>query len=216
MHWIVKHGLRGRDMSAHEVWINPVWPVKLPYPMVSGKQHQILALRNRIKANFLKIQVTRKYCPPPWCTSILRCAGLQHDWMSAVSTGFTDTLFITAELQSASATSSAPHLVAGRLDHCVCLWSLWLPIKTQGTVLTPLLILWVVLNWIGVVSGCDVYKSQKTMFERELVEDFWGISATLEGGLDEREHLLRLGLAVPTPDPCCEAAASLKRTFILR
>lgn len=35
------------------------------------------------------------------------------------------------------------------------------------------------------------------MFERELIEDFLGISAILEGGLDEQEHLPRLGLAVP-------------------
>lgn len=140
MHWIVKHGLRGRDKSAHEVWlIKPVWTVKIPYPMVSCKQHHIYALMNRIKANFWKIQVTRKYCPTPWHTSTLRCAGLQHAWMTTVSMGFTTTLFITAELQSASATSSARHSVAGRLDHCICLWSLWLPIKTQETILTPLL-----------------------------------------------------------------------------
>lgn len=35
------------------------------------------------------------------------------------------------------------------------------------------------------------------MIERELIEDFLGIFAILEGGINEQEYLPRLGLAVP-------------------
>lgn len=52
------------------------------------------------------------------------------------------------------------------------------------------------MNRTGVVSGCDVHKLQKTLFERQLTEDFLGLSAVGAGGLDEHDHLPRLDLAV--------------------
>lgn len=52
------------------------------------------------------------------------------------------------------------------------------------------------MNRIGVVSGCDVHKFQKTLFKRQLTEDFLGFSAVGAGGLDEHDHLPRLNLAV--------------------
>lgn len=52
------------------------------------------------------------------------------------------------------------------------------------------------MNRIGVVSSCDVHKFQKTMFERQLTEDFLSLSAIGAGGFDEHDHLPRLNLAV--------------------
>lgn len=55
------------------------------------------------------------------------------------------------------------------------------------------------MNLIGVVSGCDVHRLQKTRFERQLTEDFLGLSAIGAGGLDEHDHLPRRTLAVHKP-----------------
>lgn len=52
------------------------------------------------------------------------------------------------------------------------------------------------MNLIGVVRGCNVFKSQKTMFAKELIEDILGISVIGAGGIDEQVGLPRLDLAV--------------------
>lgn len=52
------------------------------------------------------------------------------------------------------------------------------------------------MNRIGGVSGCDVHKSQKTRFERQLTEDSLGLSAIGAGGLDEHDQLPRKECAV--------------------
>jgi len=54
----------------------------------------------------------------------------------------------------------------------------------------------VILNCIGVVSRCNVFKSQKTMFAKELIEEVLGISVLGAGWIDEQDRLPRLDLAV--------------------
>ena len=54
----------------------------------------------------------------------------------------------------------------------------------------------VILNRIGVVSRCNVFKSQKTMFAKKLIEEVLGISFIGAGGIDEQDRFLRLDLAV--------------------
>lgn len=52
------------------------------------------------------------------------------------------------------------------------------------------------MNHIGVVSGGDVHKLQETLFERQLTEDFIGLSAVEASEIDEHNYLSRLDLAV--------------------